>query len=86
MEDVIESFKRTVSRDFQFLFFLRISFPQALSIPLGPFQIFSEIRGDIRSLRCNTGDVDTGGKWKKSSVIKSLNHFILTPLGSRVSL
>jgi hypothetical protein len=32
--------KGTVPRDFRLLFFSRISFPQALSIPLGPFRIF----------------------------------------------
>ena len=37
-------------------------------IPLGPFQIFSKIRGDIRSSRFATGVLDTGGKWKKSSI------------------
>jgi hypothetical protein len=37
-------------------------YPKPLSIPLGPFQIFSKIRGDIRSSRCITGViVDTGG-------------------------
>ncbi len=41
-----------------------------LSIPLGPFQIFLEIRRDIRSSRCNSGVIDTGGKWKKSSIKK----------------
>jgi hypothetical protein len=46
--------------------------PKALVIPLGPFQIFSKIRRDIRSSRCTTGIgvVDTGGKWKKSSIRK----------------
>ncbi len=46
--------------------------PKPMSIQLGPFRIFLKIRGDIRSSRCNTGDVDTGGKWKKSSIIKIL--------------
>jgi hypothetical protein len=36
--------------------------PQPQSIPLGPFQIFSKIRGDIRSSRLTTGVADTGGK------------------------
>jgi hypothetical protein len=44
--------------------------PKLLIIPLGPFQIFSKIRGDIRSSRFATGVVDTGGKWKKSSIRK----------------
>jgi hypothetical protein len=46
--------------------------PQPQSIPLRPFQIFSKIRGDIPSSRFATGVVDTGGKWKKSSVRKIL--------------
>jgi hypothetical protein len=45
--------------------------PQPMIIPLGPFQIFLTIRGDIRSSRCTTGVIDTGGKWKKSSIIKN---------------
>ena len=32
-------------------------------IPLGPFQIFSKIRGDIRSSRFATGVNDIGGKF-----------------------
>jgi hypothetical protein len=43
--------------------------PKPLSIPLGPFRIFSKIRGDIRCPRFATGVVDTGGKCKKSSII-----------------
>ncbi len=39
---------------------------------LGPFQFFSKIRGYIPSSRCTNGGVDTGGKWKKSSIIKVL--------------
>jgi hypothetical protein len=38
--------------------------PQPQSIPLRPFQIFSKIRGNIRSSRFATGVNDTGGKWK----------------------
>ncbi len=34
-----------------------------MSIPLGPFRIFSKIRGDIRKSRCTTGVNDTGGKF-----------------------
>ncbi len=58
----IKELKGTMSRDF----------PKPLSIPLAPFQIFSKIHGDIRSSRCTTGFIDTGGKWKKSSIIKVL--------------
>jgi hypothetical protein len=46
--------------------------PKPLSIPLGPFQIFSKIRSHIRSSRCTTGVVDIGGKWKNSSNRKVL--------------
>ncbi len=46
--------------------------PQPQSIPLRPFQIFSKIRGDIRSSRFATVVNDTGGKWKKSSIRKIL--------------
>ncbi len=40
--------------------------PKPLSIPLGPFRIFSKIRGDIRSSRLTTSFtsvVDTSGKF-----------------------
>ncbi len=58
-----------MSRDFQLLVFFMNQFPPSpLSIPLGPFRIFSK----IRSSRCTTSVVDTGGKWKKSSIIKVL--------------
>jgi hypothetical protein len=33
--------------------------PKPLIIPIGPFQIFSKINGDIRSSRCTTGVIDT---------------------------
>ncbi len=46
--------------------------PYPLSIPLGPFRIFLKIRGDICSSRCTTAVVETGGKWKKSSIRKNL--------------
>ncbi len=39
---------------------------------MGPFRFFPKIRGDIRSSRCTTGVVDTGGKWQKSSNWKIL--------------
>jgi hypothetical protein len=35
--------------------------PQPQSIPLGPFQIFLKILGDIRKSRCTAGINDTGG-------------------------
>jgi hypothetical protein len=34
--------------------------PQPQSIPLGPFQIFSKIRGDIRKSKCTTRINNTG--------------------------
>jgi hypothetical protein len=37
--------------------------PQPKSIPLGPFRIFSKIRGDIRKSRCTTGINDTSGNF-----------------------
>ena len=65
---ISHEFKGTVSLDFLLLVFFHESVsPKALSIPLGPFQIFSKIRGDIRSSMLttglNTGVNDTGGKF-----------------------
>jgi hypothetical protein len=62
---------------FDFWFFYESVSPKPLSIQLGPFRIFSKIRGDIRSSRfatsvVDTGVVDTSGKCKKSSIIKVL--------------
>jgi hypothetical protein len=54
--------------------------PQPQSIPIRPFRIFSKIRGDIRSSMFATGVVDTGGKWKKSS-IRNTFKFCLVPFG-----
>jgi hypothetical protein len=71
------SFKGTVSRDFRLVldfstgFFHESVSLKPLSIPLGSFQIFSKIRGDIR---CSTslaklvakfaaGVADNGGKF-----------------------
>ncbi len=48
---------------FCFWFFHESVSPKPLSIPLGPFRIFSKIRGDIRSSRLNTGVNDAGGKF-----------------------
>ncbi len=55
-----------------FWFFYESVSPKPLSIPLAQFRIFSKIRRNIRSSRCTTCVVDTGGKWKKSSIIKAL--------------
>jgi len=66
-------FQGKVSRDFLLVVFFMNQFPpQPLSIPLGPFQIFSKIRGDIRSLRF----------FNK----KNFNNFVGTPLDSRVNI
>ncbi len=48
---------------FCFWFFYESVSPKPLSIPLGPFQIFSKICGDIRSSRLTAGINDTGGKF-----------------------
>ncbi len=66
-------FKGTVSWDFRHLVFFHESIsPKPLSIPLGPFRISSKIREDICRSWFTTGVTDTGGKWKKSSIIKVL--------------
>jgi hypothetical protein len=66
------AFKGSVTRFLTSGFFHESVSPKPLSIPLGSFRIFSKIRGDIRSSRFATGVVDTGGKCKKSSIIKVL--------------
>ncbi len=63
-------FKGTSSRDFRLPVFNESVSPKLLSVPLGPFRIFSQILGDICISRCNTGVNDIGGKWKKSSIRK----------------
>jgi len=54
----ISNLKGQCHEIFCFWFFYESVFPQPRSIPLGPFQIFSQIRGDIRSSRCTTSVVD----------------------------
>jgi hypothetical protein len=73
MQGVFENgrIKGTVSRDFRLFYHKSVS-PKHLSVPLRPFQIFSNICADIRDSRRTTGVVDTGGKWKKSSIRKTL--------------
>jgi hypothetical protein len=70
-----------------FWFFHESVSPKPLIIPLGPFQFFSKIRGDIRSSRFVIGVVDTGGKWKKSSIRKfvliSFGHLLEVELAYR---
>jgi hypothetical protein len=54
---------------FCFWFFFMNQFPpQPQSIPVGPFQIFSKNRGDIRKSRCTTGINDTCGKFATGAV------------------
>jgi hypothetical protein len=53
----------SVTRFFAFGFFDESASPQPQSIALGPFRIFSKIRGDNRKSRCTTGVNDTGGKF-----------------------
>jgi hypothetical protein len=57
---------------FDFRFSTWIIFSQA---PLGPFQIFSQIRREIHNPRCTTGVVDTAGKKKKKFNQKSFDYF-----------
>ncbi len=64
--------KGTVSRDFRLLVFFMNLFPQAPEYTIRAISNFSKIRRDIHSSRCTTGVIDTGGKWKKSSIIKVL--------------
>ncbi len=74
---VIKGTRRQCHKIFDFGFFSLISFSQApeQSIPLGPF----------RSSRCTNGVVDTGFRWKESSIRKILIIFIWTPLSSRMN-
>jgi hypothetical protein len=67
--------KGTVSRDFLLLVFCESVSSQTQSIPVRHLKIFQKFRGDIRSSRCTTSVVDTGGKWKKSS---KRNFFIIS--------
>jgi hypothetical protein len=62
---------------FDFRLFSWINFLQALSISLGLFRIFSQLKV-------------ANGKWKmqmeKILHQKSFNYFVWTPLGSRVNI
>jgi hypothetical protein len=74
-ETTLHSLKGQCHEIFDFWFFFHASVsskPLSLPLPLGPFRIFSKICGDIHSSRCTTSVVDTGGKWKNSSIIKVL--------------
>jgi hypothetical protein len=57
-------------RDFWLRFSTWISFPQALIIPLGPFQIFSKFAEIFAAQDAPSRVNNTGGKWKKSSIRK----------------
>jgi hypothetical protein len=59
---------------FCFWFFYESVSPQPQSIPLGPFRIFSKIRGDICKSRCTTGVNDTGGKFA-AGVVDTVSKF-----------
>jgi hypothetical protein len=64
MHLVTQSLERdSVTRFFASGFFHESVSPQPKSILLGPFQIFSKIRGNIRKSRCTTGINETGGKF-----------------------
>jgi hypothetical protein len=75
---IVIGFKGTLPRVFQLQVFYMGSV--SLTMPLGPFQIFLKIRGDIRSSRCTTSVVDTGGKWKNLKSEK-FSLFLLDTLG-----
>ncbi len=52
-----------------------------LSIPSGPFQIFSKICGDVCGSSCTTDVVDTSRKWKKYSIRKLFVRLSLDRMG-----
>ncbi len=54
-----ERIKGSLTRDF--LLQVKV-YPRPLSIPLGPFQIFTKIRGDVRSFLSIAGINDSGDK------------------------
>jgi hypothetical protein len=61
-EEVKSTKRDSVTRFFAAGFFYESVSPQPQSVLLGPFRIFSKIRGDIRCSRLTTGVADTGGK------------------------
>ncbi len=66
-------FKGTVSRDFLLLvFFSSISFPQAPDYAISTDSNFFRKFANKKSQINDTVVVDTGGKWKKSSIKKFL--------------
>ncbi len=64
------SLKGQCHENFDFMFFSWISFTQALESPIGALSNFLKTHRDIRSSRCTTGVIETGSKWKKSSIGK----------------
>jgi hypothetical protein len=54
--------KGTVQQDFQRLVFYESVSPKPLSIPLGPFQIFSKIFGDSSRMTTGVDDAPTANK------------------------
>ncbi len=72
---------------FDFWFFYESGSPNPLSVPLGPYRIFSKIRRNIRSSRCTTatGVCDSVANGKNLKSYK-FYLFVWTPLGSRVNL
>jgi hypothetical protein len=77
--------KGQCTRFFASGFFLKSVSPKPLIIPLGPFRIFTKIRGDIRSLSFATG-VKTPVANGKNLQAEKFNNFFWTPLGSRVNI
>jgi hypothetical protein len=69
---------------FDFWFFHESVSPKPLSIPLGPFLIFSKIRGDICNSKCTSGVVEKirndpnviSGAWEKVIHEKNLKQKI----------
>jgi hypothetical protein len=64
-QHVVAALKGQYQEIFCFWFFHESVSPQPHTIPLGPFRIFSKIRGDIRKSRC------TGGKLPPVSTVYS---------------
>ncbi len=60
--------------------------PKPLSIPVGPFQIFPKIRGDILSSKWTTGV--RWHRWQMEKIFnqKNFNYLVWTPLGRRVNI
>ncbi len=69
-----------MSRYFRLLVFSWISFPQALIIPLGPFQFFFEISRRYSQLKVHH-------RWHMEKIFKykSSYYFVWTPLGVEIT-